>query len=47
VHTRRGTERVLRASELVVSELSVQTPDLDDVFLTLTGGQDAAKVASR
>jgi len=35
------------AGSLVVSELSVQTPDLDDVFLTLTGGQDAAKVASR
>jgi ABC-2 type transport system ATP-binding protein len=35
------------AGSLVVSELSVQTPDLDDVFLTLTGGQDTAKVASR
>ena len=32
---------------LVVSELSVQTPDLDDVFLTLTGDQDQAQVAVR
>jgi len=35
------------AGALVVSELSVQTPDLDDVFLTLTGSQDTAKVAPR
>ena len=35
------------AGALVVSELSVQTPDLDDVFLTLTGDQDTAQVAPR
>jgi ABC-2 type transport system ATP-binding protein len=37
----------LDAGSLVVSELSVQTPDLDDVFLTLTGDQDPAQVAVR
>jgi ABC-2 type transport system ATP-binding protein len=37
----------LDAGSLVVSELSVQTPDLDDVFLTLTGDQDGAQVVVR
>jgi ABC-2 type transport system ATP-binding protein len=37
----------LDAGSLVVTELSVQTPDLDDVFLTLTGDQDPAQVAVR
>ena len=33
----------LGAESIVVEELSVHTPDLDDVFLALTGGQAARK----
>jgi ABC-2 type transport system ATP-binding protein len=36
----------LDAGSIEVSELSVQTPDLDDVFLSLTGSPDSEKVAT-
>jgi ABC-2 type transport system ATP-binding protein len=37
----------LEAGAIDVGELSLQTPDLDDVFLSLTGDHDAQKVATR
>ncbi|MEU1985983.1 ATP-binding cassette domain-containing protein [Nocardia sp. NPDC019395] len=37
----------LREHAIEVDELSVHTPDLDDVFLALTGNSDNQKVASR
>jgi ABC-2 type transport system ATP-binding protein len=49
-----GSVRSLRAlldrldrEEIDVEELSVHTPDLDDVFLTLTGNHDSRKDGSR
>ena len=33
----------LGAESIAVEELSVHTPDLDDVFLALTGGQATRK----
>jgi ABC-2 type transport system ATP-binding protein len=37
----------LDSESIDVSELSVETPDLDDVFLSLTGNPDTQKVALR
>ena len=37
----------LEAGSIQVGELSLQTPDLDDVFLSLTGDHDEPKVAVR
>ena len=37
----------LEAGSIDVGELSLQTPDLDDVFLSLTGDHDEQKVAVR
>ncbi len=37
----------LDAGSIDVGELSVETPDLDDVFLSLTGDPDTEKVALR
>jgi ABC-2 type transport system ATP-binding protein len=37
----------LDAGSINVGELSVETPDLDDVFLSLTGDPDKEKVAAR
>jgi ABC-2 type transport system ATP-binding protein len=37
----------LDAASIDVAGLSMQTPDLDDVFLTLTGDRDATKGAAR
>jgi ABC-2 type transport system ATP-binding protein len=37
----------LDAESIEVGGLSVQTPDLDDVFLSLTGHDDKTKVAPR
>jgi ABC-2 type transport system ATP-binding protein len=37
----------LEAGSIEVGELSLQTPDLDDVFLSLTGDHDEQKVAVR
>ena len=37
----------LDAGSIEVGELSVETPDLDDVFLSLTGDPDTKKVTVR
>jgi ABC-2 type transport system ATP-binding protein len=37
----------LDAGSIEASGLSVQTPDLDDVFLSLTGHDDKQKAAAR
>ena len=37
----------LEADSIAVGELSLQTPDLDDVFLSLTGGPNEQKVTLR
>ena len=37
----------LEAGSIEVASLSFQTPDLDDVFLSLTGERDEPKVAIR
>ena len=37
----------LEAGSIDVGELSLQTPDLDDVFLSLTGDHDEQKVTVR
>jgi len=45
IHSLRALLDRLDAGSIEVSELAVQTPDLDDVFLSLTGNPDTEKVA--
>ena len=42
-----GVTIFLTTQYLEVEELSVHTPDLDDVFLTLTGNPDTRKDGAR
>ncbi len=46
IHSLRALLDRLDAGSIEVSELAVQTPDLDDVFLSLTGNPDTDKVAT-
>ena len=45
VHALRAHLDELEASSIAVDALSLQTPDLDDVFLSLTGDAHEMKVA--
>jgi ABC-2 type transport system ATP-binding protein len=47
VRSLRGVLDRLDGAAVEVAELSVHTPDLDDVFLALTGGTDNLEVAAR
>jgi ABC-2 type transport system ATP-binding protein len=47
IGTLRALLDKLEAESIDVGALSLQTPDLDDVFLSLTGGHDERKVAAR